>query len=62
MAGGRAEIHRRLFQEKKEERDALLKKVRELKRKKLEEEARLSELRAGIENSAHVSISCDSNT
>ena len=32
-----------MFQEKKEERDALLKKVRELKRKKLEEEARLSE-------------------
>ena len=43
VAGGRAAIHRRLFEEKKEERDHLLKKVRDLKRKRLEKLERLSE-------------------
>ena len=43
IAGGRSEIHRRLFLEKKEERDAALKKARALKLARLEEEAQLSD-------------------
>ena len=42
VEGGRADIHRRLFEERKEERDAALAKVRRLRMERIQEEERLS--------------------